>query len=357
MGFFAGSAHKLCRSGLNLADKGELLMWADVVIEGGGVKVIGLLGALRATEQQGFRFKRFAGTSAGSIVATLLAAGYTSDELYQILMQKDLTTLLAPRWHQQIPYLGPALRLWIKKGLYSGQQLERWFAELLAAKGIYTFADLDPTIELSIIASDITKGNLLVLPKDLSEYGYQKDQMSVAKAVRMSCSIPYFFEPVKWMHQPSNRWSYIVDGAVLSNFPVWIFDQAKPRWPTFGFRLFASQKETVREIHGPFSLFYSMFMTMMDAHDNRSIREQDQVRTIMVPTVGVKLTDFSITKKQKEQLYLSGVKAANQFFKTWSFKQYLHVRGKESNPPTYTIRSSSDKQGEGKDELSINFIR
>ena len=314
-------------------------MWADAVIEGGGVKVIGLVGALKVAEQKGFRFKRLAGTSAGSIVATLLAAGYTSDELYQILLEKDLTTLLTPTWYSQIPYLGPAYRLWVKKGLYSGKQIERWVSELLLAKGIRTFADFDSEIELSIIASDITMGNLLVLPRDLEDYGYDRDQFSVARAVRMSCSIPFFFNPVRLTHKPSSRRCYVVDGAILSNFPVWIFDKENPKWPTFGFRLFAGASQPVHEIEGPFSLFYSMFLTMMDAHDNRHIREQDQVRTILVPTLGVKLTDFSISRKDKERLFQSGVKSAEQFFQTWSFDQYLQARGKT----IYKIRSSHDK--------------
>lgn len=322
-------------------------MWADVVIEGGGVKVIGLVGALQVAEKKGFRFKRLAGTSAGSIVATLLAAGYTSDELCQILLDKDFTSLVAPTWHHKIPYVGPAYRLWVKKGLNSGIRIEQWVKELLIAKGIRTFADFDPEIEVSIIASDITLGNLLVLPKDLEAYGYIKDQFSVARAVRMSCSIPFFFDPVKLIHKPSKKRCYIVDGAILSNFPVWIFDQEKPRWPTFGFRLYSNRSnKTVNEIEGPFSLFYSMFLTMMDAHDNRHIREQDQVRTIMVPTLGVKLIDFSIRRKEKERLYQAGVKSAEEFFKTWSFDEYLQARGKSVGTATYTIRSSSDKREE-----------
>lgn len=324
-------------------------MWADAVIEGGGVKVIGLVGALQVAEQKGFRFKRLAGTSAGSIVATLLAAGYTSDELRQLLLEKDLASLVSPTWHHKIPYLGPAYRLWVKKGFYSGRRIEQWVRELLLAKGIETFADFDSEIELSIIASDITLGNLLVLPKDLEAYGYSRDQFSVAKAVRMSCSIPFFFDPVRMMNKSLGKRSYVVDGAILSNFPVWIFDKEQPRWPTFGFRLISSnEQQTFHEIEGPFSLFYSMFLTMMDAHDNRHIRDHDQVRTIMVPTLGVKLTDFSINRKDKERLYQAGVKAAEQFFKTWSFDRYLQVRGKRVAATTYRIRSSSGKREERK---------
>lgn len=321
-------------------------MWADGVIEGGGIKVIGLVGALSVAEKKGFRWKRLAGTSAGSIVATLLAAGYTSDELYQLLMDKDFNSLIRPTWYHQIPYFGPALRLWVKKGLYSGRELENWIADLLLQKGIRTFADMDEQMELSIIASDISRGKLVVLPKDLPAYGYSKEQMTVAKAVRMSCSIPFFFDPVKMIHKSSNKPSYLVDGAVLSNFPVWLFDEETPRWPTLGFRLYSNAKETVHEIKGPLSLFYSMFLTMMDAHDNRHILEQDQLRTISVPAVGVKLTDFSLSKSKKQRLYQSGIHAAEAFFQNWTFDQYLEARRKVNHEVTYTIRSSSDIQEE-----------
>jgi predicted acylesterase/phospholipase RssA len=54
---------------------------ADAVFEGGGVKGIGLVGAIAETEARGFRFENVAGTSAGAIVAALVAAGYTAAEL------------------------------------------------------------------------------------------------------------------------------------------------------------------------------------------------------------------------------------------------------------------------------------
>src|SRR5690606_37560377 len=147
-------------------------------------------------------------------------------------------------------------------------------------------------------ASDITMGNLLVLPQDLEVYGYNSDQFSVARAVRMSCSIPFFFDAVRLLHKPPSRRCYVGDGAILGRLAVCIFDKENPKGPTVGVRLFAgSSNQPVHEMEGPFSVFYSMFLTMMDAHDNRHIRDQDQVRKIMVATLGVKLTDFAIIRK------------------------------------------------------------
>ena len=296
-------------------------MNADLVVEGGGVKVIGLVGALQVAEKKGITWKRVAGTSAGAIVATLLAAGYQAKELYQVLMDFNMSELIKPsQFH--IPYVSDFLRLCFRKGLHSTRRLERWIDSLLAAKGVRTFADLSPEIELQIIASDISSGNMLILPRDLKRYGYQPHQFSLARAVRMSCSIPFFFEPSRIKDRKNKTSCYVVDGAVLSNFPVWLFDD-EPERPTFGLRLYSQQKQPFHEIHGPISLFTSMFLTMMDAHDNLSVRNKDQLRTIFVPTLGIKLTDFSISREEKDELYQARVKAAEAFFESWSLDEYL----------------------------------
>lgn len=304
-------------------------MWADAVFEGGGVKGIGLVGAICVTEEKGYRWKRVAGTSAGSILASLLAAGYTGQELYEIMVNKNFADFLAPTWYDYIPFLGPSARLWFKKGLYPTSRLEKWIDQLLAAKGVYTFADLQQKeTKLHIIVSDITLENLLVFPQDLIAYGHDPACFPVSKAVCMSCSIPFFFEPAKLVNKEINKTCYLVDGAILSNYPVWLFDADNPEWPTFGFRLTSDTVATGHDIDSPLSMFRALFETMMDAHDNRNIREHDQVRTIMVPANNVKLTDFTIDLKKREELFQSGVRAAEDFFKKFSFSSYLEMRSK-----------------------------
>jgi len=300
-------------------------MLADAVFEGGGVRGIGLIGAICVAEEQGYTWHRLAGSSTGSIIATLLAAGYKAKELYEIMLGKKLLELLDGSLFDFFPYLRLTMRLLVKKGFYSGENLETWISKLLSAKGIKTFADFKDEKKLSIIVSDITRGQLIVFPDDLADYGISYDKMSVAKVVRMSCSIPFFFEPVKILHKPSNTLCYMVDGGLLSNFPVWLFDSKNPRWPTFGFRTY-SNKVVKREIRGPFSLFTSIFCTMMDAHDNRYINKLDIVRTIQVPSFGVGVTDFHITLDQKEELYKHGRKAAELFFEEFTFARYLSIR-------------------------------
>jgi NTE family protein len=304
-------------------------MWADAVFEGGGVKGIGLVGALCVAEEKGYRWKRVAGTSAGAILAALLAAGYSGQELYEIMIHKNFADFLAPTWYDYIPFLGPGARLWFKKGLHPTNRLEKWLEHLLAQKGVKTFKDLETKeTKLHIIVSDITLENLLVFPQDLAVYGHEPSNFSVAKAVRMSCSIPFFFEPARLENKQINKSCYLVDGAVLSNYPIWLFDSDSPEWPTFGFRLTSDDPPTGHNIDSPVSMFKALFETMMDAHDNRNIKEQDQVRTITVPALNVKITDFSIDTKKREALFQSGVKAAENFFDKFTFSGYLEMRSK-----------------------------
>lgn len=319
-------------------------MWADAVFEGGGVKAVALVGALQVAEEKGFRWKQLAGASAGAIIASLLAAGYRGDELVELMIEEEFSQFLSKTWFHRIPYLGPATRLLVKKGLHSGRPLEQWIEKLLAKKGVRTFSDLKDR-KLRIIASDISRGSLLVLPEDLEEYGYSAERLTVARAVRMSCSIPYFFDPAKVLYRPSKKVSYIVDGGLLSNFPVWLFDREHPRWPTFGFRLISETEGQPRAIRGPISLFQAMFLTMMEAHDNRHIKEQDRLRTIQVLTKGVSVTDFHISREQRQALYEAGRKAGEAFFSKWRFSDYLAMRSGAS-PVRYTMRPSPQSEGD-----------
>lgn len=309
----------------------------DAVFEGGGVKGIGLVGAVAVTEQMGYEFMNVAGTSAGAIVAALVAAGYRARELNDIMQTLDYSEFKDKGLLDRIPGIGKLLSLGIEKGIYEGAYLERWIGEKLAAKRKYTFKDLicdeyrdSPRYRyrLQVIATDISRGRLLVLPQDIKDYGIEPDELEIASAVRMSMSIPFFFEPVTQKLRDTSEPCYIVDGGVLSNFPISLFDDgtADPPWPTFGY-LLAEKSDVVgaavsHEVLGPLTLLASIFFTMMEAHDRRYISNGAFARTIMIPTLGVKTTEFDLSPRRAEALYQSGEKAAREFFETWDFDRY-----------------------------------
>ncbi|MFB3075996.1 MAG: patatin-like phospholipase family protein [Candidatus Methylomirabilales bacterium] len=309
----------------------------DAVFEGGGVKGIGLVGAIAVTEEMGYEFVNLAGTSAGAIVAALVAAGYRASELQDIMKSLDYSEFKDEGLLDKIPFLGKVLSLGFEKGIYEGAYLENWVREKLAAKGKRTFRDLiigeykdNPRYryKLQVIASDVSRGCLLVLPQDIKDYGMAPDDFEIAQAVRMSMSIPYFFEPVTLKGHETGEVCYIVDGGVLSNFPIRLFDDGSPDppWPTFGYLLAEDPDVTgttvSHKIIGPLTLFAALFSTMMEAHDRMYIKNGAFARTIMIPTLGVKTTEFDLSPERADELYRSGVNAAREFFQTWNFETY-----------------------------------
>jgi len=98
----------------------------DAVFEGGGVRGIGLVGAVSVVEEAGYTFEHVAGTSAGSIVAALIAAGYNARELTTIMRELDYTKLTDKSLLDKIPLAGPALSIIFEKGMYEGDYLTKW---------------------------------------------------------------------------------------------------------------------------------------------------------------------------------------------------------------------------------------
>ncbi len=304
----------------------------DAVFEGGGVKGSALVGAVVQTEQLGYTFSNVAGTSAGAIVAALVAVGYTGAEIKKILDELDYAAFKDLNTIGKVPVLGAAYNLIVNKGVYQGDFFEQWIRALLAKKGVRTFGDLvineyaaapQYRYKLQVIASDISRGRLLVLPRDSAAYGIDPDHLEVARALRMSMSIPYFYRPVT-IPTPEGAKSYIVDGGILSNYPLSIFDDesATPPWPTIGYKLVEPQENQPHRIGGPLTLFGALFSTMMEAHDARYIEDSNFVRTIPIPTLDVNTIDFDLTPASKKMLYESGLTAAKKFFDQWDFEAY-----------------------------------
>lgn len=297
-------------------------MKVDAVFEGGGVRGIAFVGAVQMLEHAGFHWHRLAGTSSGSIVAGMLAAGYNGKELEKIMSQLQLPQLLKKEWIHYVPYLGKNLRLLVKKGIYKGTGLENWLNQHLMHKGIQTFADLPPD-RLKVIISNISTQQMMVWPDDLLKIGKEPGEISVAFAIRISCALPFFFEPVPLKLEGQVNW--LVDGGVTSNYPIWLFDQpTKPRWPTFGFRVAtkgSALNSTMRITHF-FSYMKAILATMRDAHDERYVQSMDALRTIFIPTGSIRATQFSLSEEEQHWLIEQGREAAERFLFDWSFPVY-----------------------------------
>ncbi len=244
----------------------------DAVFEGGGAKGIAFVGALEVLKEQGHGWRRLVGTSAGAITATLCAAGYTPAEMMNAVLEKQADgtprfnsfmdipaaqdfsaeTLAASLTLQvlheiDLPLVPAALEGKIDAalldqmvrnsiyarlfsfvecgGFYSGHTFLAWIREKLAAKGIAAACTLEgfakqTGADLSVLASDTTDMEMLVLNHRTAP------GVPVANAVRMSMSIPFVWQEVVWQKEwgpylgRPKAGNTIVDGGVLSNFPI-----------------------------------------------------------------------------------------------------------------------------------------
>ncbi|ENQ3107478.1 NTE family protein [Bacillus sp. 491mf] len=308
-------------------------MKIDGVFEGGGVRGIAHVGAICTLEEHGYEWERVAGTSAGAIIAALLACGYTGKELKIIINNANYPNFLTKTWLGKIPLIGKGVNVWFNMGIYKNDFIEQWLENLLSKKGVYCFSDLPNQGGLKIIASDISNGNMVIFPDDLPQYGFSNKKFSIAKAVRMSSTIPFFFQPVKWKTPKWKNPCYMLDGGILSNYPIWIFDAPNiPRWPTFGFH-FVKDEIQAEPVHyeEPISMFKGLFKTMMQAHDLRYLNTETRARTIKIPTGNITSTNFNLSDEEKEWLYHSGYQAAEKFLSSWNFNQYIHRYRRDSS--------------------------
>ena len=188
----------------------------------------------------------------GALAAAFAAAGADSGVFRDVLGRLDLRKI--PDRRVPLPLISEGISLAVTRGAYAGDWIHRWLMRELDALDVRTFADLrrddpddDPALttpdhryRLVVMATDVTNGRLLRLPWDYAKFGLDPDEQLVADAVRMSLSIPFYFEPCTLRNPVTGAEATIVDGGVLSNFAIEIFDRTdgrEPRWPTFGVRL------------------------------------------------------------------------------------------------------------------------
>jgi len=355
-------------------DLPQLPREADAVFEGGGVKGIAFAGAIKVAEQAGVEeWKNVAGTSAGSIAACLLAAGYHAGDLDRIMTVKYRK--FADYGFGGLPR-GVVNSLW-RRGLAPGRFFTEWLQGHLAQSPLGrsldgrepTFADVERTdlpadltddersralYRLRVIASDVTAGRMLVLPQDISGFSLTKDEpqltpdtLTLTQAVRMSMSFPYLFTPVTlWQ---SGRVHYIVDGGLLSNFPVWLFDSGgtrAPARPTWGFRVHPGttreQPAPYRPIKLPFwrvALAKAMFQAASEAWDRDRAEKMQAARTVDIPTGDISTTDFGLSDQKAAFLRSSGEDSAREFFASADTGDYL--RRFAPGPPRTQAGSTS----------------
>lgn len=317
---------------------------ADAFFEGPMFGAIAFAGALDAAADVGGinRWGRVGGASGGALVAAMLAVGYEPHEIRRVLQEVDFRRLV--NWGVGGRFLRSSLRLFFGRGLARSDRLGAWIDEILTAKVGHspTFADVrDPESpaevggagsRLRLLATDVTGVRLMIMPDDLADYDdgdgglLNPEEFPLAEAVRISMSTAIFFEPT--CLNRNGRPHYIVEGGVLSPFPVWLFDRPEPTRPTWGFLVGGIDGTEVyrpiSKLFGTFRLLVAMLTGVVRTRDREKMARSDAVRTIVISTIrgGVR---FGLTKEQEAELYEHGRAAGAEFFGVQ--REYLNSFG------------------------------
>lgn len=203
------------------------------VFQGGGCKSLAFVGAFKEASERGVFFSEVAGTSAGSIIAALVAAGATPAYIEEAINKTNFTDFLQPAKDiksKESCFLNFLLKYWpIKKhqlltrwignlGSYSSSGIEKWLEfhlrALLKDKESKTVLFRDLYLPLHVIATELGNSEPMVWSSETTP------NASVAYAVRCSCTIPVFFQPV------NNKF---VDGGIVSNLPTFALSRNSDR--------------------------------------------------------------------------------------------------------------------------------
>ena len=319
----------------------------DLVLSGGGVKFMGLVGAIAALMDAGYSFMRASGVSAGSVVASILAAASKGDQLTGEQVKELALSVPLRKWRdaRPLPVIGPAWGVLSGAGLYRGEFAYNWIRSELKNLGVTTFGDLaidddyllkERRYKLAVTAADLTTSQLVRLPWDYQRvYGLDPDEQPVADAVRASMAIPFFYPPVT-LTSATGLPSTLVDGGMLSNFPIDSFDRPDgkpPRWPTIGITAIPGLAEGIHKVVPvlrplrflpPPALLEDLITTMLVGHDEAYLNlPWVRARAIEVVTADVGILDFGISRERLEALYNRGYSAAQAFLATWDWPAYL----------------------------------
>ena len=311
----------------------------NLVFEGAGIRGIAYCGAIKVLEEKNLlqNIERVGGTSAGAITALLLSLDYKADEISELINSTSFKKFNDGNFL----IFGGIHRLKRNYGWYRGRRVENWLDKVIEAKtgnAEITFKELNEKgyKDLFITGTSLDQQKLFVFSNETFP------QMKIKDAVRISMSIPLYFEAI-FMTESGNiithpkgkeRYHVMVDGGLIANFPIHLFDStkyiddSKPNEfainaHTIGFRIDRAEQITKDSITPGLANFsINHFNDFMGAFNNiiienlnrQNLTEKDWERTIAINDGAITPRIKKMPSKKVKQLIKNGEEATTNYF-------------------------------------------
>lgn len=283
-------------------------MYRGIAFEGGGITGLAHIGALEVLDDQKIysQLTHFAGSSAGSVFATLAACRYSPTNMRKMLLEMDIRKLKSSPWL----IVMNIYRLIEQYGWYDGSIIEKTAGDLLEEVS----GDRNITFKqimnkwgsfLIITTTNVNTGETEYLSPETTP------DMTVAHAIYTSSSLPPLFPPVLKDCQ------YYVDGGLLNNYPIRVLYKYIPEDSVIGIKLVGPSEPrsyTKKDQLNVVGYLCRLVELLHDQNLKIHVEDADWERTIKVKIGKVSATDFDITDQQKILLIDKGRIAALQYF-------------------------------------------
>lgn len=313
--------------------------YRNLVFKGGGVRGIAYMGALEKLDDFGVieGIERVAGTSSGAIAATIVSFRLSVAETLDIFNTLDLSRVPQKNVGGKrekiltIANTGSYKRLFENFGWYSSEYFYQWISQVIGRfcddNMRATFNDFAEAgfRDLFIVASNISRHRPEVFSLKTTP------DVAVADAVRLSMSIPLYFEALRFDGSHFGDGDYYVDGGLYDNYPLELFDDKSyvrnpakyyegVNWETLGLFLEPDEYKYADVVEFPKNLWEFVALTgknYYDAHQMAGLRENllEKKRTITISDCGVSAVDFDIKPGSEiyTRLYEAGRQAVEQY--------------------------------------------
>jgi len=315
--------------------------YRNLVFKGGGIRGVAYLGVVEELERLGYmeKFQRVAGSSVGAIAALMVSLKLPAHEIKLIFDTLDFSKIPQGRSEDQPDTILNRLelatcskRLLKTFGWYSSVYFYNWLKDVIAGqmkgKPDATFADLKQAgyRDLYVIVSNMTKHRAEVMSVETTP------DVAIADAIRMSMSIPLYFEALHHNGHMFGEGDLFVDGGLFNNYPLNVFDrpeavnkylsgQRKVNWRTLGLYLYREKDKEKPGLENPSTLIDFIKLLMENLYTTHQLTaltpdELDQQRTIRIGDCGVSSTEFNIKPDDEvyTALFESGREAVRSFF-------------------------------------------